>query len=174
MIAGQEQFRSITRNYYRNSTCAIIVYDITRADSFESAERWLSEIKEGSGNEQLNIMLVGNKSDLKHQRQVTKSNALECVYTRLLFSLNLRFAKHNQLHFLETSAKEGKNVKRAFNILLLGMIFLHNQTYIGPDTYKEKRHFLQANKASENQDKVASETVVIGGGAQNQEDGCEC
>eukprot|EP01127_Copromyxa_protea_P021058 TRINITY_DN7145_c0_g1_i1.p2 TRINITY_DN7145_c0_g1~~TRINITY_DN7145_c0_g1_i1.p2 ORF type:complete len:310 (-),score=83.40 TRINITY_DN7145_c0_g1_i1:1778-2707(-) len=146
--AGQEQFRAITRGYYRNSTCAIIVYDITRLESFESVERWLADIKEGAGNDELNIMLIGNKSDLKHSRQVQKGKALE-------------FAKENNLHFLETSAKEGKNVTRAFNILLT-------------DTYKEKRQFLNTKDEKGTEVASSSETVVIGGTESDSKGDCEC
>jgi GTPase SAR1 family protein len=109
---GQEQFKAVTRSYYRNATAVIIVYDITSKkgegrrekgeeeggggrregrrkkersityvslgrDSFTSVETWLADVRDGSGNDNLNVMLIGNKSDLKEGRRVLKSVALE-------------------------------------------------------------------------------------------------
>ena len=76
--AGQESFRSITRSYYRSAAGAIIVYDITkylyymtfRRESFDSISRWLEEAK-ANGNPKLTFTLVGNKSDLETERQVS-------------------------------------------------------------------------------------------------------
>lgn len=68
--AGQESFRSITRSYYRSAAGAIIVYDITKRESFDSISRWLEEAK-ANGNPKLTFTLVGNKSDLETERQVS-------------------------------------------------------------------------------------------------------
>lgn len=62
--AGQESFRSITRSYYRSAAGAIIVYDITKRDTFDNISRWLEEAKQ-NGNPKLTFTLVGNKSDLE-------------------------------------------------------------------------------------------------------------
>ena len=68
--AGQENFRSVTRGYYRGSCCALLVYDVTRRDTFNSLVTWMEEAKEYTNNH-LVIMLVGNKSDLTHRRVVS-------------------------------------------------------------------------------------------------------
>ncbi len=67
--AGQERYRSIVSSYYRGAEGVMLVYDISRQSSFESIERWFKEIK-NYGDENMNAMLIGNKSDLKHLRSV--------------------------------------------------------------------------------------------------------
>jgi len=98
--AGQESFRSITRSYYRGAAGALLVYDITRRDTFAHLTRWLEEARQ-NGNENMTIMLIGNKCDLEHRRQVSIEEGK-------------KFAEENGLMFLETSAKTAHNVEEAF------------------------------------------------------------
>ena len=98
--AGQESFRSITRSYYRGAAGALLVYDITRRETFNHLSRWLEEARQNA-NQSMVIMLIGNKSDLDHRRQVTKEEGE-------------KFARDNGLIFLETSAKTAHNVEEAF------------------------------------------------------------
>jgi len=98
--AGQESFRSITRSYYRGAAGALLVYDITRRDTFTHLSRWLQEARQ-NGNENMTIMLIGNKCDLEHRRQVSPEEGK-------------KFADENGLMFLETSAKTAHNVEEAF------------------------------------------------------------
>jgi Ras-related protein Rab-2A len=67
--AGQESFRSITRSYYRGACAAVLVYDITRRETFQHLNRWLDEAKQNS-NANMVIILIGNKKDLEHKRAV--------------------------------------------------------------------------------------------------------
>lgn len=62
--AGQESFRSITRSYYRSAVSALLVFDLTKRDSFESLGDWLAETK-SNANPTLSVTLVGNKADLE-------------------------------------------------------------------------------------------------------------
>ncbi|CAM9460348.1 unnamed protein product [Phaeothamnion confervicola] len=98
--AGQESFRSITRSYYRGAAGALLVYDITRRDTFNHLTRWLEEARQNS-NSNMVIMLIGNKSDLEHRRAVSTKEGEQ-------------FAEENGLIFLETSAKTAANVEAAF------------------------------------------------------------
>jgi Ras-related protein Rab-2A len=98
--AGQESFRSITRSYYRDAAGALLVYDITRRDSFLHLTRWLEEARQ-NGNPNMTVMLIGNKSDLEHRRAVSTKEGET-------------FAQQNGLVFLETSAKTATNVEQAF------------------------------------------------------------
>jgi len=98
--AGQETFRSITRSYYRNTAGALLVYDITRRETFMHASQWLSDAK-NHGSSDMTVMLVGNKCDLEHLRQVSTEEGA-------------KFAQENSLLFIETSAKTSKNVEDAF------------------------------------------------------------
>lgn len=85
---------------------ALLVYDITKPANFANAERWLKELKEHADPE-IVIMLVGNKSDLKHIRAINTDEASA-------------FAQQNNLFFLETSALDSTNVERAFSEILTG------------------------------------------------------
>ena len=98
--AGQESFRSITRSYYRDAAGALLVYDITRRESFNHLARWLEEARQ-NGNPNMTIMLIGNKSDLEHRRAVSTKEGEA-------------FAQEHGLVFLETSAKTAANVESAF------------------------------------------------------------
>ncbi|CAH0724399.1 unnamed protein product, partial [Brenthis ino] len=69
--AGQEAFRSITRSYYRGAAGALLVYDITRRDTFNHLTTWLEDARQHS-NSNMVIMLIGNKSDLESRREVKK------------------------------------------------------------------------------------------------------
>merc|ERR1712117_348077 len=98
--AGQESFRSITRSYYRGAAGALLVYDITRRDTFKHLSRWLEEARQHSSSNMV-IMLIGNKSDLEARRDVKKEEGEA-------------FASEHGLIFMETSAKTAANVEEAF------------------------------------------------------------
>lgn len=98
--AGQESFRSITRSYYRGAAGALLVYDITRRETFNHLTSWLDDARQHS-NSNMTIMLIGNKSDLEHRRAVSTEEGQQ-------------FANEHQLIFLETSAKTAANVEEAF------------------------------------------------------------
>jgi small GTP-binding protein len=69
--AGQERYKSITNAYYKGSKGALLVYDITKKESFDNIDRWISELK-NNGDPEVTIILIGNKSDLDSERQVSK------------------------------------------------------------------------------------------------------
>ena len=98
--AGQERFRTITSSYYRGAHGIIVVYDVTDADSFNNVKQWLHEIDRYAA-ENVNKLLVGNKSDLTSKRVVTTEQGKE-------------FADSLGIEFLETSAKTSANVEQAF------------------------------------------------------------
>ena len=100
--SGSEHFRSITRNYYKSSACALIVYDITNRESFNNVNVWVEECKNQTA-QTIFIVLVGNKSDLEDERQVTKEEGQE-------------LAEELGIKFYEASAKTGDNVKDIFYI----------------------------------------------------------
>ena len=68
--AGQESFRSITRSYYRGAAGTLLVYDVTRRDTFQNLTKWIDEANLNTGGN-VTVMLVGNKSDLASRRAVT-------------------------------------------------------------------------------------------------------
>ena len=99
--AGHEQFRSITRTYYKNSACAIVVYDISRRETFENVISWIEDCKLNSPKSVF-IFLVGNKCDLEEERKVSSAEGEE-------------FANRYGLKFFETSAKNTINVNEIFS-----------------------------------------------------------
>lgn len=102
--AGQERYRAITRAYYRGAVGAMLVYDITQRESFDHVARWLEELR-GHADNNIVLMLMGNKSDLGTLRAVPTEDAKE-------------FAEREKLFFMETSALEETNVESAFLTLL--------------------------------------------------------
>ncbi|XP_023344802.1 GTP-binding protein ypt3 [Eurytemora carolleeae] len=105
--AGQERYRAITNLYYRKATGVLLVYDITAHSSFRSLSRWLSEARSYAEPDAC-VTMVGNKSDLRHLRTVTRLEAED-------------FAKKNDVSFLETSALDTSNVEYAFETLISDM-----------------------------------------------------
>lgn len=102
--AGQERYRAITSAYYRGAVGALLVYDIAKNITFKNVEKWLTELLENAAGN-IVIMLVGNKSDLRHLREVPTETAKE-------------FAEKNNLLFIETSALDSSNVELAFQQIL--------------------------------------------------------
>ena len=98
---GQEMYRSLISNFYRNASLAMIVYSIDSRESFIHVNTWLKEVKIQS-HPDVKIILIGNKSDLESNRHVSTDEAK-------------KFQEENQLlYFSETSAKTGLNAKEAF------------------------------------------------------------
>jgi len=102
------RYRAVTSAYYRGAVGALLVYDITKRQTFEHIPRWLEELR-GHADKNIVIMLVGNKCDLEDERAVATEDAKE-------------FAEKEGLFFLETSALNATNVETAF-ITVLTEIF---------------------------------------------------
>jgi len=102
--AGQERYRAVTSAYYRGAVGAMLVYDITKRQTFDHVSRWLEELR-GHADSNIIIMLIGNKCDLGNLRAVPIDDAKE-------------FAQREGLFFLETSALEAINVESAFLTVL--------------------------------------------------------
>ncbi|KAK7796779.1 hypothetical protein U0070_003683 [Myodes glareolus] len=135
--AGQERFRSLIPSYIRDSTVAVVVYDITNLNSFQQTSKWIDDVRTERGSDVI-IMLVGNKTDLADKRQITIEEGEQR-------------AKELSVMFIETSAKTGYNVKQLFRRVasaLPGMenvqekskegsiLFLwHHQKYWGGEAY---------------------------------------
>ncbi|KAJ2000944.1 Rab GTPase ypt31 [Coemansia thaxteri] len=102
--AGQERYRAITSAYYRGAVGALLVYDIAKHPTYENVTRWLKELRDHADSN-IVIMLVGNKSDLRHLRAVPTDEAKQ-------------FATENGLFFIETSALDSSNVEQSFQLIL--------------------------------------------------------
>ena len=102
--AGQEKYKAITGAYYKGSKGAFVVYDITRKDTFDSVDKWIHDLK-STGDPKMTIMIIGNKLDLEHKREVLKEQGEEK-------------AKSFECAFLETSAFSGDNIEKGFEMMI--------------------------------------------------------
>lgn len=101
--AGQERFRSVTRSYYRGTAAALVVYDVTRPESFAHVKEWVADARNLASSSTA-LYVVGNKADLKSERQVSYEDGQ-------------RFCEDQHLPFSETSALTGLNVQEVFTQL---------------------------------------------------------
>ena len=116
---GQEVYRSLISNFYRNSSLAVLLYAIDNRESFINAENWLKELK-GQASPDVKIMIVGNKCDLEDERKVS-------------FDEGKEFKEKNHLDFfMETSAKTGFNVK---NFLIEAAEILYKDYLVNKNSY---------------------------------------
>lgn len=102
--AGQEKYHSVCHLYFRGANAALLVYDITSKDSFCKAQQWLKELEKDFSPGEVVVMLVGNKTDLGQEREVTFEDGKE-------------FADSHNLLFMETSAKLNHQVTEAFGAI---------------------------------------------------------
>eukprot|EP00602_Paraphysomonas_sp_CaronLab_P003486 CAMPEP_0185024186 /NCGR_PEP_ID=MMETSP1103-20130426/7157_1 /TAXON_ID=36769 /ORGANISM="Paraphysomonas bandaiensis, Strain Caron Lab Isolate" /LENGTH=210 /DNA_ID=CAMNT_0027557087 /DNA_START=77 /DNA_END=709 /DNA_ORIENTATION=+ len=100
--AGQERFRTLTSSYYRGAQGIILVYDVTRKETFDSLSMWLQEVEQFSmgGGKEVVKLLVGNKVD--QQRVVSREDADE-------------WARSRGMLFMEASAKTKEGISQVFN-----------------------------------------------------------
>ena len=99
--SGKENSRSVIRTFYKNSTFAFFVYDISNRNSFNNVSTWIEEFRKDSPKT-IFMVLIGNKSDLADKRQVSTEEGRE-------------LAEKYEMKFYETSAKTGENVNDIFN-----------------------------------------------------------
>jgi len=116
--AGQERFRSMTPMYYRSATAAILVYDITSFESFESVKNWVKELRTNVSNDVV-LAIVGNKCDLEDQRQIRKEKAEAYVATV------------DSTIFQEISAKDNKGIEDLFNNIAKKLVELQERQQVG-------------------------------------------
>lgn len=99
--AGQEKYQTITKTFYKGAHAVIVVFDITSKTSFEEmASMWLPEVQSNCDRD-VEIAIVGNKSDMETKREVSFQEANDC-------------ALKNNCGYYETSAKSGSNVEKVF------------------------------------------------------------
>ncbi|XP_014319610.1 ras-related protein Rab-17 [Myotis lucifugus] len=102
--AGQEKYHSVCHLYFRGANAALLVYDITSKDSFHKAQQWLKDLEREFLPGEVVVMLVGNKTDLSEEREVT-------------FEEGKEFAESQSLLFMETSARLNHQVTEAFSAI---------------------------------------------------------
>ncbi|MHA2168477.1 MAG: GTP-binding protein [Candidatus Kariarchaeaceae archaeon] len=112
-LAGQDRFETVREVYYRGATGALLVYDITREDTYNIIPKWIAELMKNNSNRMVPLVLIGNKGDLRGQmsNEVSVEQAQE--YGRLLSD----WCGYH-VPYVETSALSGQNVEEAFQTLL--------------------------------------------------------
>ena len=146
---GQEIYKSLISNFYRNSSLAIILYSIDNKESFEHAENWLTDLK-SQANPDVRIFLVGNKCDLEDERKVSKEEGLKFKNDQ---GLDL---------FMETSAKTGHNAR---NVLIEAAKIL----------YQDYLKYVEANPQGDvkpGQQKVGKDLKEDGKNVDKKKKGC--
>lgn len=118
--AASERFASIVSSFYRGSSGAIFVYDITKKGTFDNLQAWIQTFKEQTGPQSI-IMVVGNKTDLDHLRTVDTQTGRE-------------FCKTHGYFFMETSAATAENVEAAF-------------TQLGKEVHAKHKKYMELTKA---------------------------
>ena len=121
----QERYKAITRAYYKGAKGAFIVYDITRKETFDNIDKWRNELI-NSCNQEVTIMLIGNKCDLEEQRQINTEQGEEK-------------AKSFGFSFLETSAYSGENLEKGFEMLIKEIYQKYKVEQKGNDLYDLER-----------------------------------
>ena len=101
--SGEEKFRTITKNFYRNADGLLVVFDLTRKETYDHVRGWINEAKEN--NDKIKLILIGNKLDLKDGRIVT-------------IDVAKKFAELKNLKYIETSAKDGTNINESFQTII--------------------------------------------------------
>ena len=125
--AGQERFKSLAMTYYRKAFGILLLFDVTKKSSFIACKNYLEEVRNNSDKKCV-IYLVGNKTDLENEREITKEEAEN-------------FARIENIKYIETSAVKNMKVNEAFTSLLNNIyevkkendkskLFLTNTTHI--------------------------------------------
>ena len=124
--AGAEKFRTLTKLFYKGSSCCLVLYDITLRRTFDKVEAWTHEFRESSNQINHILLIVGNKIDLENQRVVLTKEGEE-------------LAKKCNAHFFEISVKDDPDsLNKMFNI-------------VGKDLIELKRRELQSNNLINNE-----------------------
>ena len=158
--AGQENFRSITRSYYRFSVAAIVVYDVTKRATFDRIKDWMDEIK-NNAHEKVTVILVGNKRDLKDNREVAREEGE-------------KLARQIKVMFCETCAFELPSVENMFEALAEEVMMKIDSGKLDP--HNEHIGIKKGNKIkSENsKDKGTNLTSQNNPETRNRDKNCKC
>jgi Ras-related protein Rab-2A len=143
--AGQESFRSITRSYYRGSTVALLVFDLTRKESFKNITSWMNDVKTYSNAPVM--VLIGSKSDLDNLRQVSSLEASA-------------FADKYGMEYIETSAKTGSNVDGVFSEAIKKVMQLIKDKKIDESNIINKQKFGVINYGNINKNTDTNESIT--------------
>ena len=130
--AGQDRFRSITSNYYKGADGIILIYDITKQETFNNVRNWITSIKEEAPAKVV-LILVGNKVDDEKNRAVPQSEGE-------------KIADEYNLPFLECSAKSDINVTETFDVLIKKIVEINPKNKQGQKLQQNRIVFEEKKK----------------------------
>lgn len=104
--AGEEKFRSISKNYFANADGILLLYDISNLDSFKSIKEWIENVKENVNLSDIGLIIVGNKCDLPEEEKVVNNLMVKDL------------EKNLNVKIIETSAKSNINVTESFMLIV--------------------------------------------------------
>ena len=143
--AGQERFTSMITTYYKGAKGALLVYDITRRNTFNNIDNWLKELI-AINSEKISIMLIGNKNDLSLLRKVSKNEA------------QLKANKYG-IKFYETSALDSSNIKYAFEDLIKDIYIKTKNNYFSQEEKYKKHMGFYLNKLNKQKNKEEDDSI---------------
>lgn len=114
-LAGQQRFDAVREVYYKGSVGALLVYDVTRPDSYFNTPKWINELWTNNGRGRVPIVVVANKIDMRELSDDTVSPEQGRVFTDRLTKLTK--PEGFDCHYIETSAKTGVNIQASFTLL---------------------------------------------------------
>ena len=125
-LAGQQRFDGVREAYYRGCVGGLLVYDITRPESFFNMPKWINELWTNTGRGRVPIVVVANKIDLRNALDNTISPRQGWSFVQNLSELTE--PEGFRCHFIETSAKTGVSIPQAFSLLGANILkFIENR-----------------------------------------------
>ena len=146
--AGQERYQAMTRAYYRGAVGAMVVFDLTQRETYEAVPKWLVSLKQAAG-EEINVLLVANKSDLVSERCIEEKEARG-------------LAKTTGALYVETSAKDNTGVDETFTLLCAAVA---QRLELGRREDALADVYLTSSLGSTRLDDMGANTVSLGGAA---------
>lgn len=112
-LAGQSKFKAMRETYYKGASGALLVFDISRRETLNALDNWIEELRVNNQGELVPIIVIGNKADLRNLVTDTVS-----IDDALKYAQELSNKFQTQIHYVESSAKTGENVNKAFELLI--------------------------------------------------------
>lgn len=138
--AGQEKFRSITSLYYRGAHAALLVYDVTKIDTFNNIDRWFTDVIRTCGNPNIVLTLIGNKIDLVDRPGLG-------VCREVATDLAKTYARNHGMNFFETSAYDDISVTEAFDATIRAAVTYLPAPSVVPPLRLDRMQSQRATKA---------------------------
>ena len=145
--AGEEKFRTITKQFYKDAQGALLIYDITQKETFNKIDSWLEELVDAAPSDII-IFLIGNKIDMDQKREVEYNDGKN-------------FAEKNNISFYEVSAKNGNNIGSTFDILSNKIFQNMKEEENNENKYdrREQRGSIQLNKRTFNEKRKSQNNI---------------